>query len=76
MNGNSIGKSLILTCFGESHGAYIGAVLDGCPAGLPLSESDIQVELDKRRPGISGISTPRREEDRVEIISGVYRGYT
>ncbi|MBS7606912.1 MAG: chorismate synthase [Candidatus Bathyarchaeia archaeon] len=76
MNGNSIGKSLVLTCFGESHGACIGVVLDGCPAGLPLSESDVQTELDKRRPGFSDISTSRREEDKVEIISGVYRGYT
>ncbi|MEM1507262.1 MAG: chorismate synthase [Candidatus Bathyarchaeia archaeon] len=76
MNGNSIGKSLVLTCFGESHGFYIGAVLDGCPAGLPLSESDVQAEMDKRRPGLSDISTARREEDKVEIVSGVYRGYT
>jgi len=76
LNGNSIGKSLVLTCFGESHGACIGVVLDGCPAGLPLSESDVQTELDKRRPGFSDISTSRREEDKVEIISGVYRGYT
>ncbi|MEM1514625.1 MAG: chorismate synthase [Candidatus Bathyarchaeia archaeon] len=76
MNGNSIGKALVLTCFGESHGALIGAVLDGCPAGLPLNESDIQAELDKRRPGLSEISTSRREEDRVEIVSGVYGGFT
>ncbi|MEM1606831.1 MAG: chorismate synthase [Candidatus Bathyarchaeia archaeon] len=76
MNGNSIGKSLVLTCFGESHGACIGVILDGCPAGLPLSESDVQVELDKRRPGFSDISTSRKEEDKVEIMSGVYRGYT
>ncbi|MEM1674242.1 MAG: chorismate synthase [Candidatus Bathyarchaeia archaeon] len=76
MNCNSIGKALVLTCFGESHGACIGAVVDGCPAGLPLSEIDIQVELNKRRPGLSEITSPRREEDKVEIISGVYRGYT
>jgi len=76
LNGNSIGKSLVLTCFGESHGACIGVILDGCPAGLPLSESDVQVELDKRRPGFSDISTSRKEEDKVEIMSGVYRGYT
>lgn len=76
MNGNSIGKAFILTCFGESHGACVGAVIDGCPAGLPLKEEDIQVDLDKRKPGLTAISTPRFEEDKVEIISGVYRGYT
>ncbi|MEM2369632.1 MAG: chorismate synthase [Candidatus Bathyarchaeia archaeon] len=76
MNGNSIGKALVLTCFGESHGLCIGAVLDGCPAGLPLNEADIQAELDKRRPGLSEVTSPRREEDRVEILSGIYRGYT
>jgi len=76
LNGNSIGKALTLTCFGESHGVCVGVVLDGCPAGLLLSEADIQAELDKRRPGFAEISTPRREEDKVEIISGVYKGYT
>lgn len=76
MSGNSIGRALVLTCFGESHGICIGAVLDGCPAGLPLSEADIQAELDKRRPGLTEISSPRREEDKVDIVSGVYRGYT
>jgi len=76
LNGNSIGKALVLTCFGESHGVCIGAVLDGCPAGLPLTEADIQVELDKRRPSSTAVSTQRREEDRVEILSGVYEDYT
>ena len=76
MNGNSIGKALIFTCFGESHGTCIGAVIDGCPAGLPLTEEDIQAELNKRKPGLSAVSTSRKEEDRVEIISGIYRGYT
>ncbi len=76
MNGNSIGKALTLTCFGESHGVCIGAVIDGCPAGLPLTERDVQAEMDKRRPGLTDISTSRREEDNVEILSGVYRGYT
>jgi len=76
LNGNSIGKALVFTCFGESHGALIGAIIDGCPAGLPLKEEDIQIELNKRRPGFTEISTPRREEDRVEIVSGVYKGYT
>ncbi|MEM2342109.1 MAG: chorismate synthase [Candidatus Bathyarchaeia archaeon] len=76
MSGNSIGKALVFTCFGESHGEHIGAILDGCPAGLPLNESDIQAELDKRRPALAGISTSRMEEDRVEIVSGIYKGYT
>ena len=76
MNGNSIGKALVLTCFGESHGACVGAVIDGCPAGLPLTERDIQAEVDKRRPGFTLLSTKRKEEDKVEILSGVYRGYT
>ena len=76
MNGNSIGKALTLTCFGESHGACIGTVIDGCPAGLPLTEMDIQAELDKRKPGSKVIGTTRKEEDKVEILSGVFRGYT
>ena len=76
LNGNSIGKALVLTCFGESHGVCIGAVIDGCPAGLPLTEAEIQAEMDKRRPGFSGVSTARREEDRVEVLSGVYRDHT
>jgi len=76
LNGNSIGKALVFTCFGESHGACIGAILDGCPAGLPLTEDDVQAEVDKRRPGFTPLSTPRREEDRVEILSGVYDGNT
>jgi len=76
MSGNSIGKAFVLTCFGESHGRCIGAVIDGCPAGLPLAEEDIQRELDKRRPGVSKVSTVRREKDEAEILSGVYRGVT
>ncbi len=76
MSGSSIGKRLVLTSFGESHGRCVGAVLDGCPAGLELDEGDIQGMLDHRRPGQSGITTQRKEEDTVEIISGVFRGYT
>jgi len=76
LSGNSIGKAFVLTCFGESHGRCIGAVVDGCPAGLPLSEDDIQGELDKRRPGLSGISTAREEEDVAQILSGVHGGFT
>jgi len=74
--GNSIGQRLVLTSFGESHGKCVGAVLDGCPAGLELEEKDIQKMLNLRRPGQSVISTQRKEEDIVEIISGVFRGYT
>ncbi|RDJ31450.1 MAG: chorismate synthase [Crenarchaeota archaeon] len=76
MSGSSIGKRLVLTSFGESHGKCIGAVLDGCPAGLELEEKDIQKMLDYRRPGQSIITTQRKEGDQVEIISGVFRGYT
>ena len=76
MAGNSIGKSFVLTCFGESHGKCVGVVIDGCPAGLPLSEDDIQIELDKRKPGVSTVGTSRVEEDKAEILSGVFNGFT
>ena len=76
MTGNILGEQLTLTSFGESHGRCIGMVLDGCPAGLPLSESDLQTELDKRKPGQSIITTQRKEEDRVEVLSGVFNGFT
>ncbi len=74
--GSSIGQRLVLTSFGESHGKSIGAVLDGCPAGLEIDEKDIQKMLDLRKPGQSLISTQRKEGDIVQIISGVFRGYT
>ena len=74
--GNSIGQRLVLTSFGESHGKCVGAVLDGCPAGLELEEKDIQKMLDYRKPGQSSITTQRKEGDKVEIISGVFRGHT
>ena len=76
MSGSSIGKRLVLTSFGESHGRCVGAVLDGCPAGLDLEEKDIQKMLDLRRPGQSSITTQRKELDQVEILSGVFRGST
>ncbi len=76
MSGSSIGRRLVLTSFGESHGKCIGAVLDGCPAGLELDENDIQPMLDLRKPGQSVITTQRKEGDVVEIISGVFRGHT
>lgn len=76
LSGNSIGEEFVFECFGESHGLLVGAVIDGCPAGLPLSEADIQLELDKRRPGSTEISTSRFEEDKVQILSGIFKGYT
>ena len=71
-----IGERLQFVAFGESHGKCIGMVLDGCPAGLELSEEDIQPDLDLRKPGQSIVTTQRREEDRVEIMSGVFQGRT
>jgi len=74
--GNTFGKAFSITTWGESHGPAIGVVIDGCPPGLKLTEADIQLELDRRRPGQSEIATPRQEEDRVEILSGVFEGKT
>ncbi len=74
--GNSLGKLFTVTSFGESHGRCVGVVVDGCPAGLSLADEDIQREVDMRRPGTSPASTSRSEEDRVEILSGVYNGHT
>jgi chorismate synthase len=74
--GNSFGKVFTVTTFGESHGKAIGAVIDGVPPHLALDEGHIQKELDRRRPGQSGISTPRAERDRVEILSGLFKGVT
>ena len=76
MSGNTLGTLFRVTNFGESHGPAIGAVIDGCPPGLSLSEADIQVELDRRRPGTSRHVTQRREPDTVEILSGVFEGQT
>ncbi len=76
MSGNSFGKIFVVTGFGESHGPAIGAIVDGCPPGLPLCEADLQVDLDRRRPGKSRHTTQRRESDRVEILSGVFEGVT
>jgi len=74
--GNSFGQLFRLTTWGESHGAAIGAVVDGCPPRLPLAEADIQPDLDRRRPGQSAIVSQRRESDTVRILSGVYDGLT
>jgi chorismate synthase len=76
LSGSSIGQRLVLTSFGESHGKSIGAVLDGCPAGLEIEEKEIQKMLDYRKPGTSIITSQRKEGDKVEIISGVFRGFT
>jgi chorismate synthase len=76
MSGNSLGKIFCVTNFGESHGPAIGCVIDGCPPGMPLEVSDIQTELDRRRPGTSRHVTQRQEPDQVEILSGLYEGVT
>lgn len=76
MSGNTFGVIFRTTTWGESHGRAVGAVVDGCPAGLDLSSEEIQKELDRRRPGQSSVSTQRKEEDRVEILSGIFDGKT
>ena len=76
MSGNTIGTLFSVTSFGESHGPAIGCVVDGCPPGLALAEADIQSELDRRKPGTSRHVTQRREDDVVEILSGVFEGKT
>jgi len=76
MSGNSIGRNFVVTTFGESHGRALGCIVDGCPPGLPLAESDIQPDLDRRRPGRSRHTTQRNEPDQVQILSGVFEGVT
>jgi len=76
MAGNTFGKIFRVTTWGESHGSALGAVIDGCPPGLELDVTDIQYDLDKRRPGKGGGESPRREPDQVEILSGVFEGLT
>lgn len=76
MSGNTIGTLFTLTSFGESHGPGIGGIVDGCPPGLELSEADLQAELDRRKPGTSRHVTQRKEPDTVEILSGVFEGWT
>lgn len=76
MSGNSIGKLFVVTTFGESHGPAIGGIVDGCPPGLALTEADLQVDLDRRKPGKSRHTTQRRESDQVRILSGVFEGRT
>lgn len=76
MAGNSIGQVFRISTFGESHGAALGAVVDGCPPGMALSEADLQGDLDRRKPGTSRHTSQRREGDAVKILSGVFEGYT
>jgi chorismate synthase len=81
MPGNTFGKIFKITTFGESHGKSLGAIIDGCPAGLPLNKADIQPDLDRRKPGKpedleKGLTSPRQEPDKVEILSGVFEGKT
>lgn len=76
MSGNSFGKLFTLTTFGESHGVALGGVVDGCPPGLKLSEKDLQVDLDRRKPGTSKYTSQRKEGDQIEILSGVFEGKT
>jgi chorismate synthase len=75
MSGNTLGRLFRVTTWGESHGPALGAVIDGCPSGMPLTAEDIQHDLERRRPG-RGLSSPRREPDQVEILSGVFHGVT
>ncbi|WP_434662304.1 chorismate synthase [Aeromonas sp. NJAU223] len=76
MAGNSFGQLFRVTTFGESHGLALGAVVDGCPPGLEISEADLQIDLDRRKPGTSRYTTQRREDDEVKILAGVFEGKT
>ena len=76
MAGNSIGQLFKVTTFGESHGIALGCIVDGVPPNMELSEADLQPDLDRRKPGTSRYTTPRREDDEVQILSGVFEGKT
>lgn len=76
MAGSMFGKQFTIQTWGESHGKALGVVVDGCPAGLPLDEADIQAYLNRRKPGQTSISTPRKESDKVQILSGIFEGKT
>src|SRR5690554_6317939 len=76
MSGNTFGKLFTVTTFGESHGLALGAIVDGCPPGMALTEADLQLDLDRRKPGTSRHTTQRREADQVRILSGVFEGKT
>ena len=73
---NTFGNIFRLTSFGESHGAGIGGIIDGCPPGIAIDTDFIQAELNRRRPGQSSITTPRKEADEVQFLSGIYDGKT
>ncbi|HSC75194.1 MAG TPA: chorismate synthase [Pseudomonadales bacterium] len=76
MSGNTFGKLFTVTTFGESHGPALGCIIDGCPPGMALCEADLQIDLDRRKPGTSRYTTQRKEEDAVRILSGVFEGKT
>ena len=76
MSGNTFGNIFKVTTFGESHGHALGCIIDGCPPNLEIDESDIQIELDRRKPGQSDVTTQRKEDDTVQILSGVFEGKT
>lgn len=76
MSGNSFGKAFCITTCGESHGGALGVIIDGCPSGLPITAEEIQQELDRRKPGQSDITTPRKEQDIIHILSGIFEGKT
>ena len=76
MAGNSIGQLFKVSTFGESHGVALGGVVDGTPAGLEITEADLQIDLDRRKPGQSRYTTQRREDDQIKILSGVFEGKT
>ena len=76
MSDNTFGKLFKVTTFGESHGVAVGCVIDGCPAGIKISEEDIQVDLDKRKPGDGIAGTKRKESDSAKILSGTFEGKT
>ncbi len=76
MAGNSFGQIFRITTFGESHGGAVGVVVDGCPPGIEISQEEVQVELDRRKPGQSKITTPRKEADKIKLLSGIFQGKT
>ena len=76
MSGNTFGKIFRVTTFGESHGKALGCVIDGCPPNIKIDESDIQKDLNRRKPGQSKYTTQRKEDDKVEILSGIFNGVT
>ena len=76
MSGNTFGRIFTVSTFGESHGSALGCIIDGCPPGIAIDSNEIQAELDKRKPGQSDVTTPRKEDDQVEILSGIFEGKT